>query len=95
MGNDFNEVVAMFLEEVGEVITRLEAAPDQSSFATDLHFLKGAALNLGFSEFAARCELGEMLAGQGRAGEIDLGRILVSYHQSREAFVQGLNRSAA
>lgn len=95
MGNDFNEVVAMFLEEVGEVIARLEAAPDHDTYAADLHFLKGAALNLGFNDFATRCEIGEQLASEGRAAEVDLAAILASYHGSREAFSLGLNRSAA
>lgn len=85
----------MFLEEVGEVIARLEANPDPGTYAADLHFLKGAALNLGFNDFAMRCEIGELLASDGRATEVDLAAILASYHSSREAFSLGLNRSAA
>lgn len=94
MGSDFDEVVALFLEEVGEVIARLEDSPEDTTLAADLHFLKGAALNLGFNDFAERCEHGETLAAT-RPDAVDLPGILSSYHASRDAFTNGLSRNAA
>lgn len=55
IGDDgFSEVVAMFLDESDTVIARADAglSPD------DLHFLKGAALNLGFADLAKACDSG-------------------------------------
>lgn len=52
IGHDgFGEVVAMFLEESDSIIASASGplAPDE------LHFLKGAALNLGFSDLAEAC----------------------------------------
>jgi len=95
MGGGFNEVVTMFLDEVGEVISRLEAAPEADALGADLHFLKGAALNLGFSEFADLCERGEKLALHGRTGEIDLNGVLICYRASCEVFRAGLKSNAA
>lgn len=86
---DFREVVALFLEEVGEVIERLRGAPDPERLETDLHFLKGSALNLGFSELGALCREGELLAARGRAGEVDLPELIACYEISRETFLAG------
>lgn len=56
------EVVAMFLEETDAVIARMAvAAPTMDDF----HFLKGSALNLGLTEFAALCQQGELQARLG------------------------------
>lgn len=53
IGDDsFTEVVTLFLEECDTVIARSVAGVT----AEDLHFLKGAALNLGFAELAAACD---------------------------------------
>ncbi|AWB50069.1 histidine kinase [Gemmobacter aquarius] len=50
IGHDsFAEVVAVFLDESDTVIAR------PSLTAEDLHFLRGAALNLGFAELAEAC----------------------------------------
>ncbi len=50
-GDGFAEVVAIFLDESDAVI-----AAGANGFAEDaLHFLRGAALNLGFSELANAC----------------------------------------
>jgi HPt (histidine-containing phosphotransfer) domain-containing protein len=95
MGSGFSEVVTMFLDEVGEVITRLEAGPKPETLGADLHFLKGAALNLGFSEFAELCETGEKLALQDRFAQIDIGGLLICYRASCEVFHAGINLNAA
>ena len=66
--DDFDEVVIMFLEEADEVIARIAPGDSTKSLEADLHFLKGAALNLGFSEFAALCQDGERRAALGEGG---------------------------
>ncbi len=95
MGGSFNEVVTLFLEEVGEAISRLEAGPEPESLASELHFLKGAALNLGFSDFAELCELGEKRAVEKRFDQIDINGILVCYRASCEVFRAGVKLNAA
>ena len=62
---DFAEVVAMFLDEADEVIARLTAERGAKALESDLHFLKGAALNLGFDALAAICQDGERRAAAG------------------------------
>lgn len=78
---DFAEVVAMFLEEADEVAARL---PSQSGDAlrADLHFLKGAALNLGFSALADLCGQGEGI----KAAGFDPAPVVALYHATKTAF---------
>lgn len=90
---DFNEVVLLFLEEVDEVIEKLKSAPKPAQFEEQLHFLKGSALNLGFSRFSALCQIGETQAAQGRLDEIQLPEILSIFDQSRAQFVKQVNES--
>lgn len=77
---DFAEVVALFLEEAEEVAQRL---PTQKGEALrgDLHFLKGAALNLGFAALADLCSRGEVAAA-----EFDAAPVTALYQASRAAF---------
>lgn len=92
---DFDEVVELFLEEVEEVIARLREQTSRSSLEQDLHFLKGSALNLGFSAFSTLCQHGELLAAQGEASDVDVPKILESYDQSRSTFVEELPQKTA
>lgn len=77
---DFAEVVALFLKEAEEVAQRL---PTQKGEALrgDLHFLKGAALNLGFAALADLCSRGEVAAA-----EFDAAPVTALYQASRAAF---------
>lgn len=64
---DFDEVVELFLEEVGMAITGLQdAGGDARIVEEQMHFLKGAALNLGFDSLAQLCMQGEKSASEGR-----------------------------
>lgn len=83
---DFAEVVEVFLEEVEEVTDRLSTAADAGALESDLHFLKGSAMNLGFAHFSMLCQHGERMAKAGRAAEIDLPAILQGYQVSKSAF---------
>jgi HPt (histidine-containing phosphotransfer) domain-containing protein len=94
VGDDaFDEIVDLFLDEVQEVARRLEGAPvTPERLAADLHFLKGSALNLGFSELAALCAAGEARAGTGDVGGVDLAAVLACHRASCRAFLEHLGR---
>ncbi len=91
---DFGEVVELFLEEVAEVVERLRADPDPSSIGTDLHFLKGSALNLGFWRVGTLCSEGEQLAREGQGISVDIAGLLTAYDESVAFFVEGLEQNA-
>jgi HPt (histidine-containing phosphotransfer) domain-containing protein len=93
--DDFAEVAGMFLEEADEVVARMRtsAAPGPK-LAADLHFLKGSALNLGFSELAGLCSAGEKLADAGQPVNVD--QVIQTYAASRTSFEARLGaRSSA
>ncbi len=83
---DFAEVAVMFMEEADEVIARLTGAAGADVLEQDLHFLKGAALNLGFAQLASLCQDGERRAAAGLT-DVDLGPVRASYAVSRQAFL--------
>lgn len=87
---DFKEVVDLFLEEVLEVTDKLRLAPEQPNLASQLHFLKGCALNLGFADFSEKCHAGEKQAANGQVEQIDLPTILGSFDDSRYLFCEEL-----
>ncbi|MFT6168770.1 MAG: hypothetical protein ACJAR9_000883 [Celeribacter sp.] len=88
---DFGEVVELFLEEVDEVIERLESSSDRTKIEEDLHFLKGSSMNLGLASFASLCQAGEAASAKGAADAIDLNAILTSYKLSRAEFTDKTN----
>ncbi|NNE52231.1 MAG: Hpt domain-containing protein [Sulfitobacter sp.] len=87
---DFEELVTLFLQEVDEVATRLEARGEPEKLQEDLHFLKGSAMNLGFADFAQACQRGETRAAKGDAAQVDLPKILELYRLSKSEFLQDL-----
>ena len=91
---EFAEVVALFLEEADEVVARLPAISDAKGMESALHFLKGSALNLGFSDLASLCQEGERRAATGDA-EGDRTLVLACYEASKSAFEAGLDRFSA
>ena len=84
---DFKEVFALFLEEVEEVVERLQTAPDPERYEADLHFLKGGALNLGFSALSDICQKGESAAARGQAASVDVRPVVTLYFASKQAFL--------
>lgn len=86
-GENFAEVVELFLEEVDTVIERLHRAPEPSRYEQDLHFLKGSAWNLGFADFGGLCQQGERLSAAGEPHRVDISAILGCYSASRAAFL--------
>lgn len=92
---DFDEVVDLFLEEVDEVVERLEVAADPSSLGEDLHFLKGSAMSLGFRQFSALCQAGENTCSDGHPDQVNLPDIISTYKASRAAFLADLKTNIA
>lgn len=90
---DFQEVAEMFLEEVNEVIVRLQTAPNIATYEEDMHFLKGSALNLGFSAFSDLCESGEKSAASGQEKTLCLDQIFKTYDASKAVFKDGCNNT--
>lgn len=86
----FEDVVALFLEEVDEAVGRLTGPRAPAELEADLHFLKGSALNLGFAGFASLCAQGEAQAAGPEAGSVDLDALRNTYARSRAAFTTGL-----
>lgn len=96
VGTDgFDEVIALFLEETDEVITRLPAARDAVQLGRELHFLKGSALNLGFREMAQLCQDGERKIALGAADEVSLGALVALYRDSKARFHAALAKPSA
>jgi HPt (histidine-containing phosphotransfer) domain-containing protein len=88
--DDFAEVVALFLEEVEGELENMNRTDDPPALDRSLHFLKGSALNLGFSDFAALCQQGETRAARGETAAIGLGTVRDCYAQSKITFLDGL-----
>lgn len=94
VGDDgFDEVVSLFLEETDEAITRI--GQDLGNLRSDLHFLKGGALNLGLNALALLCQEGERYCAEGHEPDFDLAPLRQLYAESRQALVQGLARRNA
>ena len=92
--DDFAEVVEMFMEEADEAIARLTPKLTAKALEADLHYLKGAALNLGFIALSALCQEGERRAAVGST-DVDLDAVHRVYGDSRRAFETGLIRVLA
>ena len=91
IGDDgFAEVVELFLEEVEDVVLRLDTAPAPGTYEEDLHFLKGSAWNLGFADFGALCQDGERRAASGQAAAVNIRAVIESYGKSKTVFLAGL-----
>lgn len=93
--DDFQEVADMFLDEMGDEVEALSSNMNVQEMEAKLHFLKGAALNLGLSGFAELCRAGEEMARAGQLAGIDAGAIITCYHASIEEFSSILSDSAA
>jgi histidine phosphotransfer protein HptB len=63
---EFSEIIDVFLEEGVEGLEQLSFAESAGQNMAAFHFLKGAALNLGFVELSQLCALGETAAREGQ-----------------------------
>lgn len=84
---DFDEVVELFMEEVGITIDKLRGPEARRDLEDDLHFLKGSCLNLGFDAFAALCQAGETAAANGNPDSIDIDAILKCFDTTKAVFL--------
>lgn len=83
---DFAEVAELFLMEVEDTLSRLASAQDDAPQLQELmHFLKGSALNLGFSDLANTCSAAEKTAATGICA-VDIPQLKSLYGQSRHLF---------
>lgn len=87
---DFADVTEIFLEEMEEGIVALQTGLVGSTVEEQLHFLKGSALNIGFSEFAEKCAAGEDRAARGVHDQVDLEGIIHAYQSSRTEFLENM-----
>lgn len=95
---DFAEVVLMFLQEADEVVLRMRGGDRPrggtgAAVVEDLHFLRGAALNLGFRELAELCHDGERRAKAGQP--VDLTVVADHFTAVRAIFIAGLETDLA
>lgn len=88
--DDFDEVVIVFLEEVDEGVNRLSSADPATALGDLLHFLKGCALNLGFSQFATICATAEAQCNSGQAACVDVAEVTSCYAKARKYFLAQL-----
>lgn len=86
----FAEVADMFLEEAEGAVHALLAGPPIDEIESQLHCLKGSALNLGLADLAATCQDGERKAAAGNAALVDLAEVAAVYAASRETLLDGL-----
>lgn len=89
--DEFRVILELFLDEVESVIMRL-ASERGARLASQLHFLKGCARNLGFRQFARLCDEGEaaVIAQGDRA--VDIDALLNSYARSKARMIAGIER---
>jgi len=84
----FTEVVQIFVQEMEASLAQLKAAQSPDENRAAFHFLKGAALNLGFGDVAALCSTGEMRASEGEDVTREKNQLLTLFPQTYTLFEQ-------
>lgn len=80
--DDLSEVLALFCEEVEDVLEQLPVA-EQSSLKGHLHFLKGSALNIGLDDLSGLCQEEEKNLASDPTGSIRTDAIQLAYKAAR------------
>lgn len=75
----FAEIAEIFIEEIDETLAHLAAAGTAPQ-ASDFHFLRGSAVNLGFADFATLARAAEETCAAGRS--VDIGRMRRTFDAS-------------
>ncbi len=88
----FEEMIEVFLDEVTTGLQRLGAAATPDAMRAEFHFLKGAALNMGFDEIAGLCAQGEELSEAGQDASTERARIMVQLPQDCAEFTRDWHR---
>lgn len=81
------EVVELFLEEVEGTLGALSPGMDRASIEEGAHFLKGAALNLGFARFAELCAEIEVASRTEDCAPASFEKLHVCYAASKAQFL--------
>ena len=90
IGEDtFEEVVTLFFAEVEACIERLTTSDSPDACADELHFLKGAAMNLGFTALSRRCHSDEIALRGPMAHTLNAPEISKLYTESKVQFLSG------
>jgi len=84
---EFREVVTLFLDEMETSLSRLEPNATAQRAESDLHFLKGSSLNLGFSDLASLCQRGERAAATGAPETVTPEEVRRLYSASKAEFM--------
>jgi histidine phosphotransfer protein HptB len=88
--DEFGEVIDLFLDEVESVINPMRSGIPRENIESDMHFLKGSALTIGFRQLGQICADGEKLAASGCSSEVSVGEILAMFDASKNVFLAGL-----
>jgi len=83
------EIAEIFLEEMAEVVDPIRQGDPPKSIPHLLHFLKGAALNVGFSDLANFCTTAEQ-----DPSTLNADKLVSTFDASKSAFLHGLTKTA-
>lgn len=75
----FGEVLQVFTTEVQDGLAQLKAAQTADEHRIAFHFLKGAALNLGFQDVSSFCSMGEMRAHRGEDFSVEKEQVITLF----------------
>ena len=85
--DDLIEVIALFCEEVEEVLQSLDAT-EQSDIPAQLHFLKGSALNIGLDAVSELCRTEESRLKTDPTASADIGAIRTAYAAAKDVLLK-------
>jgi HPt (histidine-containing phosphotransfer) domain-containing protein len=77
--NDIHDIIILFEQELKQVIAQLPLQTDPEQMASNLHYLKGCALNLGFEDLADLCQAGYTRLSQSPRTGVTVAPILSAY----------------
>ena len=82
---EFEELVESFWAELDEAITALAELnlQDAGAIAAQMHFIKGAAANMGLSDVVNCVSAQEQAANAGHLDQIDIAKAAQVYAQSK------------
>ena len=93
--DDFAEVVEIFLEEMDEAMNELTSGVSKEGLGAAMHFVKGAAMNIGFHALGNICQEYETLSGEGKDDLIDCRKVVECYRISKTEFTENAPKIAA
>ena len=76
-------------------MVELRAIPPDGELGSAMHFVKGAAMNLGFDELGSICQVYETMADDGQTDQIDCAKVIACYENSKAEFINNATKMAA